>query len=466
MDIDNNSEEAIQKEKKVLAWQYGVFFAMFILFVPITLFVVNTFNGSFRYIFLPLSIPVFYIGISSIKNRVSIVRIKGRKEPARGKQAVIFGFLAIGGGILQLLFVFIPPLLNIFFNFMSSGFSSSFQKTYDTLPIYSETNQASNIYKFEENSSFLYQQTFTEVSAWGDYKAIPLAMNDKSIFVAGAVGNTNGGINLTLISANISTGKINWQTTAGSGFITLDSKHIFAQTPNSFTDTAVSVTAYDLETGSQAWKTTFDWNYALGIDDMTLTPQSLEVATINHDKNEFYLIEPDSGNIQTSFKDKGKYTLFLVDDETFYDWTGKYVIATGKTNWQTEVYDKNYVRPAIDTISPVIADSLILVKSGHGAYSPITALSKDDGSEVWKFEQNIVSNIALDNSNAYFVTENSQLVAVNSQTGEVLGVADFTPKFDKDFDFVNTSIFIAAYNKVVAVYFENTRQITIMQFSK
>ena len=85
---------------------------------------------------------------------------------------------------------------------------------------------------------------------------------------------------------------------------------------------------------------------------------------------------------------------------------------------------------------------------------------------VWKFEQNVVSNIALDSSNAYFVTENAQLIAVNSQTGEVLGVADFTPKFDKDFDFVNTSIFVTAYNKVVAVYFENTNQLTIMQFGK
>lgn len=466
MGIDNNSAESKQKEKRVLAWQYGVFFAMFVLFVPITLFVINTFNGSFRYALLPLSIPIFYIGVSSIKNRVSILRLKGRKEPARGKQAVIFGFLLIGGGILQLLFVFIPPLLNIFFNFMSSGFSSPFEKTYDALPIYSDTNQAPNIYEFGENSSFNYQRTFTDVSAWGDYKAIPLTMNDKSIFIAGAIGQTNGGINLTLISANISTGKINWQTIAGSGFITLDEKYIYAQAPNSFTDTAVSVAAYDLESGLQAWKTTFDWNYALGIDDIALTSQSLEVATINHDKNEFYLIEPVSGNIQTSFKDKGKYTLFLVDDETFYDWTGKYVIATGKTNWQTEVFDKNYVRPAIDTISPVIAGDLILVKSGHGAYSPITALRKDNGSVVWKFEQNVVSNIALDSSNAYFVTENAQLIAVNSQTGEVLGVTDFTPKFDKDFDFVNTSIFVAAYNKVVAVYFENTNQLTIVQFGK
>lgn len=464
MGIDNNSAESKQKEKKVLAWQYGVFFAMFILFVPITLFVLNTFNGSIRFALLPLSIPVFYIGISSIRNRVSILRLKGRKDPARGKQAVVIGFLLIGTGILQLLFVFIPPLLNTFFNFTSSGFT--FQKLYDALPIYNETDSASNIYQFGENSSFINQRTFTHISAWGDYKAIPLAMDGDTIFIAGAIGQTEGGINLTLISANISTGKINWQTSAGSGFIAIDSKHIYAQTPNSFTDTAVSVIAYDVETGSEIWRTTFDWNYALRIENMARIPQSLEVATINHDKNEFFLIDPESGNIQTSFKDRGKYTLFLVEDETFYDWTGNDVVATGKTNWETQVFDNYYVRPAIDTISPVIVDGLILVKSGHGAYSPITALRKDDGSVVWKFEQNVVSNIAIDNSNAYFVTENAQLVAVNSQTGEVLGIADFTPKFDKNFDFVNTSIFIAAYDKVVALYFENTNQLTIMQFGK
>jgi len=466
MSIDNNIEEAKQKEKRVLAWQYGVFFAMFILFVPITLFVLNTFNGSIRYALLPLSIPIFYIGISSIKNRVSILRLKGRKEPARGKQAVIFGFLLTGSGIIQLLFVFIPPLLNMLFNFMSSGFAFPFQKSYDALPIYNEANQTLDIYRFDENSAFTRRHTFTDVSIWGDYKAIPLAMNSDTIFFAGQVGQTTTGINLKLFSADISTGKINWQATAGSGFIALDSKNIYAQAPNSFAGPAVSIVAYDIGSGSEVWRTTFDWNYAIGIEYMVLAPQSLEVTTINHNNSEIYLIEPENGNIQTSFKDKDEYTLFMVENETFYDWTGKYVTATGKINWKTQVSDENYVRPAIDTIAPVIANGLILVKSGDGAYSPITALRKNDGSIVWKFEQIVVSNIAVDGSVAYFLTENAQLVAINSQTGEVLGVADFTPKFYKDFDFVNTSIYVVAYNKTVAIYFENTNQITIMRFNQ
>ena len=463
MSIENNIEEAKQKEKRVLAWQYGVFFAMFILFVPITWLVLNTFNGSIRYVLLPLSIPVFYIGISSIKNRISILRLKGRKEPARGKQAVIFGFLLIGSGILQLLFVFIPPLLSMLFNFMSSAFAYPSQKSYDALPIYTETD---DVYRFNQNSAFISQQTFTNISIWGDYKAIPLAMNNDTIFFAGAVGPTAAGINLTLFSADISTGKINWQTTAGSGFIALDSNNIYAQVPNSFGDNAVSVVAYDVNTGLEVWKTTFDWKYALGIEYIVLAPQFLEVATINHDNSEFYLIDPESGNIQTSFKDKGKYTLFMVEEEIFYEWTGKEIVATGKTNWNTQVFDKNYLRPAIDTNAPVISDELIFVKSGHRAYSPITALRKDDGSVVWKFEQNVVSNIAVDGSIAYFVIENAQLVALNSQTGEVLEVVDFTPKFYEDFDFVNTSIYVTAYNKIIGVYFENTNQLTIMQFNQ
>jgi len=291
-------------------------------------------------------------------------------------------------------------------------------------------------------------------------------MNSDTIFFAGQVGQTTTGINLKLFSADISTGKINWQATAGSGFIALDSKNIYAQAPNSFAGPAVSIVAYDIGSGSEVWRTTFDWNYAIGIEYMVLAPQSLEVTTINHNNSEIYLIEPENGNIQTSFKDKDEYTLFMVENETFYDWTGKYVTATGKINWKTQVSDENYVRPAIDTIAPVIANGLILVKSGDGAYSPITALRKNDGSIVWKFEQIVVSNIAVDGSVAYFLTENAQLVAINSQTGEVLGVADFTPKFYKDFDFVNTSIYVVAYNKTVAIYFENTNQITIMRFNQ
>ena len=302
MGIDNNSAEAKQKEKAVLAWQYRIFFAMFILFVPITLLIVNAFNGSMRYAFLPLSIPSFYIGISSIKNRVSIVRLRGRKEPARGRQAMFFGYLLIGAGIIQLLFVFVPPLLNPLFKFISSGFAYSAQNSYDALPIFDETDQAFDVYQFDENSNFINQNTYIDVSIWGRYKAVPLAMNEDTIFFAGAIGPTPAGVNLTLFSVDISTGNIKWQTTVGSGFINLDSKNIYTQAPNNFTDMAVSVVAYNIDSGSEVWNRTFDWKYAHGIEYMVLAPQSLEVATINHDKNEFYLLGPETGNIQTSFK--------------------------------------------------------------------------------------------------------------------------------------------------------------------
>jgi len=53
----------------------------------------------------------------------------------------------------------------------------------------------------------------------------------------------------------------------------------------------------------------------------------------------------------------------------------------------------------------------------------------------------------------YYVTQDAHLLAVDTQTGELLGQMQFTPVFPADFDFSNNVIIVAAANDVVAVYF-------------
>ena len=50
------------------------------------------------------------------------------------------------------------------------------------------------------------------------------------------------------------------------------------------------------------------------------------------------------------------------------------------------------------------------------------------------------------------------------KTGKFLNSLKFTPNFTEDFDFVNTSIYMAADDDIVAIYFEDTRQLSNFRF--
>jgi len=51
---------------------------------------------------------MFYIAISSIKNRISIFRTKGQMEYARGQQAVLFGAILLIVEIATFIFLLTP----------------------------------------------------------------------------------------------------------------------------------------------------------------------------------------------------------------------------------------------------------------------------------------------------------------------------------------------------------------------
>jgi hypothetical protein len=113
MQIDSGSES---KEKTVTKKQYIAFAIGFVLFVPAVLLSLNIF-GTPKYGELVPVAMIVYIGISSIVNRVSVLRIRGKREPSKGKQALTFGIILLGVAAFTLLTIFVPSLSNIFFPF-------------------------------------------------------------------------------------------------------------------------------------------------------------------------------------------------------------------------------------------------------------------------------------------------------------------------------------------------------------
>ncbi len=460
--------ETSVEEKRVLRNQYLAFVIAFVLFFPKMFLVLKIFNGSFQYAFIPISIPAYYIAISSIKNRVSVLRPKGKKEPSKGKSAVKIGWFMIVALSVQLAFVLIQPIPSLFWSFDKTN---PFRKPYDYLPAYAAGESPTQFYQMDATSSndFVEIKTYQNIHAWGGYKAVPLVVIDNMLIFIGEISNDDTpSVVADLVNANIETGMINWQTLSAQGFIVADRNLVYVEkAPESFGG-ATGIQAYDLRSGAEIWQTTFDYKYAIGLNSLVLASDGINIETYHRGDGAFYVLNPNNGEI-TNFTSE-EDSIFAIENKTTYQWSRGNLKASGEYRWQTRFDSPVYNEWDLD--APVLTENLIIVKSGYSNSSPVDAVRKSDGTKVWNYSQLVVSNVAVGGDVIYFLTDETKLLAVETQTGKILGSLQFTPSFaekypptlSQNFDFLNTSIYIAANNDVVAVYFGDTNQVSVFRF--
>jgi hypothetical protein len=103
-------------EEIVIRRQWIAFVALFVLFFLAGLISVKVF-GVIKYSVLGVCIPMLYLGTSSIKNRISIARLRGQKGYSRDTRAVVFGAIMLVMAIAYIVIVFTPFLSDIFLPF-------------------------------------------------------------------------------------------------------------------------------------------------------------------------------------------------------------------------------------------------------------------------------------------------------------------------------------------------------------
>ena len=100
--------DSIETEKAIIKWQYGAFVIAVIIFISFGFISRSILHTTIRYAALTTILPMFYVAISSIKNRVSILRLKGQKEYSKDKQAVMFGAILLVVEIATFIFLLTP----------------------------------------------------------------------------------------------------------------------------------------------------------------------------------------------------------------------------------------------------------------------------------------------------------------------------------------------------------------------
>jgi hypothetical protein len=110
--MENNT--AIEKEKTIIMWQYRAVIVALIVIIPFGILTRLAFPPFLKYVVLTAILPMFYIAISSIRDRISIFRFKRmQSDYARGAQAMIFGIVFLIVEIVTFIFI----LSDSFFNF-------------------------------------------------------------------------------------------------------------------------------------------------------------------------------------------------------------------------------------------------------------------------------------------------------------------------------------------------------------
>jgi hypothetical protein len=113
MESDSKSQT---NEKTITKRQYIAFFVGMILFIPTALISANIFHTPKYGMFAPI-VAMVYISVSSMTNRISILRTRGRLKPSRDKQALAYGAILLAVAIFAVIAIFTPSLSKIFFPF-------------------------------------------------------------------------------------------------------------------------------------------------------------------------------------------------------------------------------------------------------------------------------------------------------------------------------------------------------------
>lgn len=366
-------------------------------------------------------------------------------------------------GVIALTFITVIALPLVFmistFLTISQAFKEPPVPVYTNLPTYGQGELP--FYQASESTAFTLINTFKDIFLWSNDKDLPIVIIGDKAFLAGYINEAGERrINVDLISADVATGRVNWQAEAGSNSIAADAGRVYAQVPKQAGD-AVGIIAYNIHTGAAIWQTTLDYQYAIGIDYLAITEPNLSVKTYHRNNGAFYAILPTTGKIQTSINKPDP--VFMIDPGCTYEWYGNAVVVTGQNGWTTRTGPGDYLERG-DTM-PVVWDNLILVRPMNYTASPIIALNKKDGSIVWQSNQPVVSNIVVDGNVTFVLTSVAQLVALNTQTGEIVATLDFAPRFGQEYDFANNSLIVAANEGTVGVYFRDKSQLSFFHFN-
>jgi outer membrane protein assembly factor BamB len=178
----------------------------------------------------------------------------------------------------------------------------------------------------------------------------------------------------------------------------------------------------------------------------------------------YYLVDSDSGEIISSSR---KFTSGFpgsrpaINMAYLYDFS----ISTPSIQYKPDVQNIEFWAERFDNVlqPPVLSDDVLFIRRGVGtSLGSVAALNGLTGDLIWETGENIVSNVAVDGAAAFFMTHQSELVALDVETGQKVGSVQFSngeTQLGED-----RGYFVAASGGNVFVYLGDSHQLFAFHF--
>lgn len=219
---------------------------------------------------------------------------------------------------------------------------------------------------------------------------------------------------------------------------------------------AGGVLAYKVDTGEIDWTRTISGTR--GVSSLVADDNSLSISSGGSDW--YYLIDSETGEI-ISRQEKSDFGYnYLAQPRNFSYWYNSINPPSIQASQAVDIENFNFWAEQFYDVfqPPLISNNTLLVKRGSGSSSgKVVALNGRNGNVIWETEQNVVSNVAVDGSVAFFLTTSAELIAYDLETGQRVGFAQFSG--GDIFLGENRGFFVAANGGRAFVYFGDSRHL-------
>jgi len=303
----------------------------------------------------------------------------------------------------------------------------------------------------------------------------PIFITKDKVVISSLVDNERNYGNASVLTAlSLADGRILWQTKFDNpGFGTsIVSAYLNTKTDRLFLLNLFRVAAFDLDTGRQLWITPDLGGHTAYVFALEQGDENLSV---DSSYSERITIDPSNGQVLSRLKTgQGIMTIIhgnvkLVNSESSF---------SGMDQNDRLLWTWRDARRKAEFWPSFVGENDVIAEFGGPSYY-LARLNDQSGQEVWSTSFDIVSNYAVLGSRVFVLresgvlservrvlksdaTENASLIALDLETGSVVG----TMQFDKVFlpDVGKAPFWVAVNDPYLFTYFGDTQELVAFKF--
>lgn len=312
-----------------------------------------------------------------------------------------------------------------------------------------------------ENFRELWQLNDAYTPAYGDSQA--LSANEEHIVFLGSFGQNTRESAIHVLDP--STGQIvtNISVSSRTHALAFDEHAVYISIDSSgkidsnALNGASQVVAYDIESGKRVWEQRI--RGARGVSQLFAYGETVLVVGSTIAGKRYQRLDVFTGKVD--FSDDTYLPVFYNGDIWYMLKPPSSVLA--KNGYTTDMLWEHVFDPRSVHTPPMITSGVIVGRTGQ-EIGQLYGIDSATGTIMWILEDGVYSNVVVDRSIAYFITEYAELKAVNVKTGGTLAVLRFEPMTPQEQLTQHRIYNVAVSDDIVVVYLGDSRQLFAFRF--